>query len=349
MNLNIHEQLEPVFETMALLFVSTHAEKFKKEMIEELNKFGMGGEVFYNKHLKILDKYISVFKKHRIMDDSAVHFFSEDNEAFFSVLLALLSENTGWLAGLKKVPEDEIRNALLAVLLRMEEMDDHLKETTSASDIRSLDEIVTFLSSCPVDEGMKWKLMSMLQSPREQLQLLTDIVNRNLPAFEKSSMEVEKSLNKLIQAYVQTIQKQDDEQFLKLIQMFTEESEIYPTLIMPLGQIMFTKKCYYGLYVDVLPISGKTLADSRDFLQLRLKSLGDNSKLQILASLKQSPKYNLEIAEQMGLTAATMSHHMNVLLACGLVGIEKKNGKVYYHLDQNNLQQLIKDLEQFLL
>lgn len=349
MNLNIHEQLEPVFETMGLLYVSSHAEKYKKEMIEELNKFGVDGESFYNKHLKILDKYVAVFKKHRIADESAGNFFSENNADIFSVMLAVLSENTGWLAAFAKVTEDEIRNALIKALLLLEEMDHTPLQNASAADIRSLDDIVTFLAGCPVDEGVKWRLMSIMKSPRQQLQPLIDIVNTNLPAFAKAAAEVEKSLNKLIPAYVQSIHNQEDEQFLKLIGMFAEEASIYPTLIMPLGQRLLTKQCYYGLYVDVLPISGKTPADSRDFLLLRLKALGDNSKLQILASLKQSPKYNLEIAEQLGLTAATMSHHMNVLLACGLVGIEKKHGKVYYHLDQGNLQQLITDLEQFLL
>ncbi|MNJ65876.1 Bacterial regulatory protein, arsR family [compost metagenome] len=65
--------------------------------------------------------------------------------------------------------------------------------------------------------------------------------------------------------------------------------------------------------------------------------------------LKEKPKYNLEIAEQLGLTAATTSHHMNVLLACKLVSIDKKNGKVYYHVDQEQLRQFIHELELFLL
>ncbi|UQZ36709.1 hypothetical protein C2I18_26165 [Paenibacillus sp. PK3_47] len=349
MNLIIQERLEPVFETMGLLYVSSHAEKFKSDMIEELNEFGVDGEFFYNRHLKILDKYIAAFMKHRVIDDNTITFFSEDNEGLFSVLLALLSENTGWLAAFDQVTEDEMQSALIRVLLRLEELDDRPAQAASAENIRSLDDIVAFLAHCPVDEKTKWKLMGILQTPRKQLKLLIDTVNTNLPAFEKASAEVAKPLHKLIRAYIQSVQKQEDEQFLKLVGMFAEEPVVYPSLIMPLGQQLFTTQCYYGLYVDVLPISGKTLADSRDFLLLRLKALGDNSKLQILASLKVSPKYNLEIAEQLGLTAATMSHHMNVLLACGLVGIEKKNGKVYYHLNQDNLRQLISDMEQFLL
>ena len=52
-----------------------------------------------------------------------------------------------------------------------------------------------------------------------------------------------------------------------------------------------------------------------------MKAFGDKSKFEILYSLKESPKYNLEIAEQLHLTAATMSHHVNILLSQGLVTV----------------------------
>ena len=55
-----------------------------------------------------------------------------------------------------------------------------------------------------------------------------------------------------------------------------------------------------------------------------LKALSDKSKFDILHSLLIAPKYNLELAEELDLTAATVSHHMNVLLTNKLVDIEKK-------------------------
>lgn len=75
MNLNIHERLDPVFETLGLLYVSYHVETYKKGTIEDLNKFGLDGEAFYSKHLKIVDKYIHTFLKYRVLDKDA-DFFS---------------------------------------------------------------------------------------------------------------------------------------------------------------------------------------------------------------------------------------------------------------------------------
>ncbi|MEK5028567.1 ArsR/SmtB family transcription factor [Paenibacillus sp. FSL M7-1046] len=349
MNLNIHERLEPVFEILGLLYVSCHVENHKKGTIEDLNKFGLDGEAFYSKHLKIVDKYIHTFLKYRVLGKEADFFFGDENDSFFSILHLLLSENTAWLNSLAEVPDEVLHEEIWKILLDMEVMQNYQLQKTSPSGILSLVDIITFLSDSPLEEGMKWKMLRLLQQPRTQIQALSRIINNNLAAFEQVCQEVEKPLNKLISKYVQSVQRQDDVQFIKLVEMFSDAPSVHPSLIVPLGQVMFAKHCYYGLFVDLLPVASKGHADSKDFLLLRMKALGDNSKLQILASLKVSPKYNLEIADQMGLTAATMSHHMNVLLACGMVGIEKKNGKVYYHLDSDNLRQLITDLEHFLL
>ncbi|GGF61907.1 transcriptional regulator [Paenibacillus albidus] len=347
MNLNIREKLDPLFETMGLLYVSSNKDEHKEQTIIELDKFGIDGEAFYSKNLKIIDKYIQTFQKYQIHEDSDRLFFND--ETYFSILLALLCENANWLTELDKVNADRIREELLQVLLSEENVQQGSSGENTPVNVRSLDEIISFLDGCSFEEGVKWKLMSLLQQPHKQMQALVSAVNRNLPAFEKACEEVGKPLGKLIPKFVQSVHKNGDEQFLKFIELFSHNSTIHPALIMPLGQVMYISQCYCGLYVGSLPITGNNSADSKEYLLLRLKALADNSKLQILSSLKATPKYNLEIAEQLGLSAATVSHHMNVLLACGMVGIDKKNGKVHYHLDAGNLRLLIDELERYLL
>lgn len=349
MKLHIHEQLDPVFETMGLLYVS-YQPSYRKIVIEDLEQFGLDGEAFYNKHLKIMEKYISTFTKHRKTDDTAAFFFNDDTTDFFLLLQVLLSENPEWLTSLDGIDEAAVQDKILKTINEMQEMQSHSPRELELSSIQSLQEMIRFLNGSPLKEATKWKLITVLHQPREHLLSLIEIVKMNLPAFEKARREVEKQINKLIPAYIQSIQRQQDEQFIKFVDMLDHENpEVYPTLILPLGQMVLSGKHYYGLYVDMLPIASKQHSDSRELLLLRMKALADNSKLQILASLKVSPKYNLEIADQLGLTAATMSHHMNVLLACGMVRVEKNNGRVYYHLHTENMQALIEDLQQFLL
>ncbi|NMO97015.1 ArsR/SmtB family transcription factor [Paenibacillus lemnae] len=350
MNLNFQFELDPVFETLGLLFYSSNVDKVKEISVAELNKFGVDGETFYNKHLKPFDRYIRAFSKHREWDEQAEFFFGDDNDQFFHLLLRVVCENPYWMTEPEIIRQEEGRLEILKLIASDEEVHDGQSENLQIEDIQTTEEIIAFLAKTPFDEKMKWKLMILLNDPLGQIKKLTDIVNRHLPAFEHARMETHKVVDKLIQKLGQSVENKEGKHFFKFIEVFQyQQADIYPTLIMPMMQIMYKERCYYGLMVDALPIQNHSNGKSQDLLSLRLKAMGDKSKLQILASLKISPKYNLEIAEHLGLTAATMSHHMNVLLACGLVEIEKKNGKVYYHLDQANIRDLLDDLEQFLL
>ena len=80
-----------------------------------------------------------------------------------------------------------------------------------------------------------------------------------------------------------------------------------------------------------------------------MKAFGDKSKFEILYSLKESPKYNLEIAEELQLTPATASHHMSLLLSNHMVTVEKKDGRVYYQLNQETLREIMKCFREIFL
>ena len=55
------------------------------------------------------------------------------------------------------------------------------------------------------------------------------------------------------------------------------------------------------------------------------------------------------MAEELKVTPGTMSHHMNALSAAKLVDVEKKRGKVYYILNEENIRIILNELENLLL
>ena len=72
-------------------------------------------------------------------------------------------------------------------------------------------------------------------------------------------------------------------------------------------------------------------------------------EFEILCLLKSHGRYNLEIAEELQLTPATASHHMSMLLANHMVAVEKKDGRVYYQLNQGTLREIMECFEEFFL
>lgn len=80
-----------------------------------------------------------------------------------------------------------------------------------------------------------------------------------------------------------------------------------------------------------------------------LKLLSDKSRFEIMRYIHSHNAYGNEIAEHLGLTTATVSHHMSALLEANLISLEQKNGKIYYHINKDTLSQYINLYEEKLL
>jgi len=343
MKINISSKLDPIFETIGLLSVSHHFNDHKKSMIEALTELGLDGESFYKNDLKIYEKYVQTFTKNRVDHSQANFFFGDEDTPFFLLLVLLLTENKNWLSSLDEVTDEKIR---IEILNSAREIFDNDLEI---GEIKTLEQMIEFLDQSLFEESVKWKLLTILQQPKRMLAALVEMINDNIPAFEKSEGSIEKMLEKPMNRFFSSVEQQKDTQFYRNREVLAKDSMVIPGLIAPISQLMFKDKCYYGLFIDSVLKIGQDHKYSQEALLLKIKALSDKSKFQILGSLKVSPKYNLEIAEELGLTAATMSHHMSVLLACGLVCIDKKQGKVYYHLESETIKQFIEELSQLLL
>ncbi len=67
------------------------------------------------------------------------------------------------------------------------------------------------------------------------------------------------------------------------------------------------------------------------------KALGDESRLRILRFLASGDLYLTEIAERMGLSKPTVSHHLALLRAAGLVTITESGALTYYALRRDRV------------
>lgn len=343
MSNKLFSELDPVFETMGLLLASYNFDEAKKETIKALSHLGFDGEQFYSRNLKAYDKYVQVFLNSRVSCKEDTLFFGEKDLNYFLILLLLVIENRSWLTSADSLT-DTLINAQIIRICKSVFDDD--SETES---IEALDDIIKFLEKCGLEVNAKWKMLCIMQQPKKHILQLINAINANMEAYQKAVREINNPLKRLMDKYSTSVNNHGGEMFYKIIGKLSQDSNIYPTLIFPVSQIIFEKNCYYGLLSEIVIKDEKVHLHSKETLLLKLKALSDSSKLEIIASLKASPKYNLEIAQQVGLTAATTSHHMSVLLICGFVGVEKKDGKVYYHLEEENIKNMIKELEQTLL
>jgi len=72
-----------------------------------------------------------------------------------------------------------------------------------------------------------------------------------------------------------------------------------------------------------------------------LKALSDPNRLQIIDLLSCGEKCACEILENFKFTQPTLSHHMKVLMDCGLIEVKKDGIWNYYKLNVKNTNKLV--------
>lgn len=333
--------LDIPFETLGLLYFSGHREEIQTELLSNLTQLGINAEVFYRQHLKIFDKYMLAFKKHQVTNTNDAFFFAQYDSDFFSFYSDVILRNRSYLTTLEEETSHSIRIQLL------KSIENIYGDDVTTLTIDHLDDFIQFLDQSNLNEKMKWKLMRFFQQPKEHLQHLAAAINQNAESCKKAIRMVEKPLAELLVHYAKALTHEPTFNIFNNLEK--TPSRIYPTLIYPVAQITYGDNYFWGLLNHVALEKRNTQANSIASLLSKLKVLSDHSKFQILLSLKKSPKYNLEIAEELGLTAATTSHHMNALLTCNFVGLTKKHGRIYYHVEQEKIRRFIEHLQQLFL
>lgn len=73
------------------------------------------------------------------------------------------------------------------------------------------------------------------------------------------------------------------------------------------------------------------------------KCLSDGSRIRIIRDLQDGPKYVELISERLALTPSTVSFHLKKMVAVGLVSARKDQYYTMYSLNENVIDQSIKD------
>lgn len=101
---------------------------------------------------------------------------------------------------------------------------------------------------------------------------------------------------------------------------------------------------FFGIYVlPLMALNQKQGPNDKDMADF-LKALGDPSKLHILKLLRTERLYASELAEKLGVSNATISHHMNVLLQLHIINYEKEQNKFYYSLEKERFKAYLDQL-----
>lgn len=79
------------------------------------------------------------------------------------------------------------------------------------------------------------------------------------------------------------------------------------------------------------------------------KALSDPNRLKIIHILSEGEKCACELLRYFSFTQPTLSHHMKVLIDCGLVCVRKTGNWNHYSLIEENADELVRFLNEIIM
>lgn len=329
--------LHPFLETLGLIYMTKNFEAVKTDLLNSLKEMNIDGAQFYKQYLSYLDNYVQVFEDTYALKQEETFFFGYNTE-FFLTVLAMATE----LFESNAEPDQLTQSHILSV------MNSFLKQKNSekASNSSDMENWFLLLQSSEYSEDTKWRLLELIHNPVRKFQELFHIYENNRTAFDVTFQKNKKQLEKL----VSQAPSEPSDVICSLMSEFHPESKrFYLTAVLPLMEWITPTIIFQGVLTNKLDLYQKNLENAKEMLPPILKLLGDKSKFEILCLLKSHGRYNLEIAEELQLTPATASHHMSLLLSNHMVTVEKKDGRVYYQLNQETLREIMKCFREIFL
>lgn len=354
MQYQIQSHANPIFETISLLYLLENSSA-KEAWVQSLETLSIKQQTTMKHLLADLEKQIReaslIESKLQSFWFSTTHLKHQGDYPCMANLLLTLnpSQLTSFQTFFDSMEQDTAANYLCKVYSDLFEIEPRLDTPQQFLAFLEQEDTLTIAS--------KWNLMLLLHHPHDHL---TQLIH----AIEKVTQVVEKGLqkhHKMIDDFIKTLHSWFEEAnfFETLTGVTLDDNNIplYPAIIRHNGISLQVQSEHPGLsHLIEFGIHLRTIMDARDadikgkgLLQQQLKTLSDKTKFEILLLLKQEPHYGQQLADKLDVTTATISYHMNALLTCRLIHVEKIEQRVYYSLHQEHIETMIDTLQQQLL
>ena len=236
-------------------------------------------------------------------------------------------------------------------------------------DYRTLCDLLGSLDKSDYTPEQKWQLQWVFTHPKEAWEEVEPLVRTAMEVIEENEALWHPLVEEFCDYYRKELAEQSLEEYIMselgfdigenprgrvLMPCITESNSVFfgeGSLQMEDNGELLPDVCYIGMALKRrgLGVFRNNPVNNRKRLVFLLKILADESKLEILSLLKERRRYGRELAKELNLTTATISHHMDMLVGSGLVTLDKEMNRIYYEIDGNAVRKLLEQTWELLL
>lgn len=236
---------------------------------------------------------------------------------------------------LHSMDEGQIKQQLMTTIVKQDEEEASVEDKVVEL-LGNQFAFLDFLKNLPIDDTVRWNYFTIMSQPKKFVEDFISLHQTLKPIFEKVYTEYLPILEKSYQEFETTIQEHptilaeafSGTKVIEEIDWASDEISVIPTLLL---------SDFYFQDSEILILGAKSLEVIQRVIQTRLdkqqerinvfKNLGDKTRYQIFCEIAKGSKSVKGIAEQLGITSATVSYHINELVLSNLVihGWNKKD------------------------
>ena len=236
---------------------------------------------------------------------------------------------------LHSMDEGQIKQQLMTTIVKQDEEEASVEDKVVEL-LGNQFAFLDFLKNLPIDDTVRWNYFTIMSQPKKFVEDFISLHQTLKPIFEKVYAEYLPILEKSYQEFEITIQEHptilaeafSGTKVIEEIDWASDEISVIPTLLL---------SDFYFQDSEILILGAKSLEVIQRVIQTRLdkqqerinvfKNLGDKTRYQIFCEIAKGIKSVKKIAEQLGITSATVSYHINELVLSNLVvqGWNKKD------------------------
>lgn len=198
--------------------------------------------------------------------------------------------------------------------------------------------------------AQKWNLLQFYFNPEKMKVEFIELLEWYYKNIFSSDLEwIEKKLKKINDTYQENINRYGTKYLENILdklidnplsgrQNYIAFSYFYETRI--LNSTLNNGDSFYLIgfrFPEIFAADEEGLLGSLEIF----KSLADETRLNIISLLAEKTMYGNELAEQLNLSNATISHHVSKLLMNNIIQAQKEDNKLYFKLNKNKFEKSV--------
>lgn len=222
----------------------------------------------------------------------------------------------------------------------------------SITNIKDKEEVLHFIKSCNLPEPEKWKLTYLYFDLAYTKTRFIGLIKTCWNLYYAD--EVDEIMNKQESSIEQLIGEygiKDRVSYFDIFPYLERDYAIPEDVIIISAPSVFyniiSLKSYSESDNIFLHLVGINLPNYRrsvmsdDKLRDSFKALADEKRIKMIQILSISPAYGYELAQKLGLSNSTVSHHLSTLSSLGIVKSTRKDSRVYYEVNKERLKEMM--------